>query len=405
MAVRGALDDRLAGIAETLAAAFRFLIEPLAGSSPRATDIQDLLGIDKTQSWRLVKLMGSADPFEAIYETPAPKGLLGIIRAADEAGASAAGVSQARDAVDLFEAFLAEFPDGRAGLDAALAAHVPKARDALYRDARRKMAQGMAQIFGVRAAARYSAAVLMPSPEDSVSVDVVVLTGYVGFRRLRSGPKPIVFTGKHYSQVPGASAPTLLTLDGDQDDDPRLRYIESFSSLPSSKLDMETSGDQIRLMLSEGEPSVNEPVTMFFGQRIARTLKRYQIDERGFEVINNSLKSPSDVAVFDTLIHEDLYPAADPPRITIERSGFNPQRQASRFEDAAFRIDDTIEARPLGTGLERSPSREVPQLRAVLESVFKRCGESADRYRLYRATQVYPLPGFSVVTWLPLPTR
>lgn len=402
MPSQGSLDSRIAGIAEELGVAFRALIEPISGSSPRAADVQDQLGLDKTQAWRVVKLMSSEDPFEAIYESPAPKGLEGIARAASAAGASSDSVSAVHDAIERFANLIAEFPDGRAGLDAALAAHVPKARDELSRDARRKTAQGMAQIFGVRAAARYSAAILMPSSDDDVSADVVVLTGYVGFRRLRSGPKPIVFTGRHYSAVPGAAAPALLTLDGAADDDPRLRYIEQFSTLPPSKLAMETSGDQLRLLLSEGQPGVNEPVTMFFGQRISRALKRHQIDERSFEVINNSLKSPSDTAVFDTLIHEDLYPKADPPRLTIERAGFNPQRQASRFEDEAFRIDDRLEAKSLGRGLNRSTSREVPELREVLASVFERIGQSSDAFRLYRATQVYPLPGFSVVTWLPL---
>ncbi|MEL7485557.1 MAG: hypothetical protein AAFN41_14540, partial [Planctomycetota bacterium] len=213
MTQRGALDERVAGLSEELAMAFRALIEPIVGSSPRATDVQERLGLDKTQSWRVVKLMGGEDPFEAVYESPAPKGLLGIIRSADAAGASAEAISTAEDAVELFETLLAEFPDGRAGLDAALAAHVPKARDAIYRDARRKMAQGMAQIFGVRAAARYSAAIIVPSADDDVSCDVLLLTGYVGFRRLRTGPKPIVFAGRHYKAVPGAEPPRLPTRD------------------------------------------------------------------------------------------------------------------------------------------------------------------------------------------------
>lgn len=402
MTQRGALDERVAGLSEELAIAFRALIEPLVGSSPRATDVQERLGLDKTQSWRVVKLMGGEDPFEAVYESPAPKGLLGIIRAADAAGASAEAIAQAEDAVELYETLLAEFPDGRAGLDAALAAHVPKARDALYRDARRKMAQGMAQIFGVRAAARYSAAIIVPSADDDVSCDVVLLTGYVGFRRLRSGPKPIVFAGRHYKAVPGAEPPRLLTLDGRGDDDPRLRYMDAFSTLPASKLDLEMSGEELRLMLAAGEPGVNEPVTMFFGQRIARGLRRHKIDDRPFEVINNLLKSPSDAAVFDTLIHKDLYPDADPPKLTIERFGFNPTRQSGRFEDDAFRIEDSIAAKSLGIGLARSPSREVPRLKEVLESVFTTSGADPADYRLYRATQVYPLPGFSVVTWLGL---
>ncbi len=405
MPSKGSLDNRMAGIAEELGVAFRALIEPLAGSSPRAADVQEQLGLDKTQSWRVVKLMSSEDPFEALYESPAPKGLEGIARAASAAGASAESVSAAHDAIERYANLIGEFPDGRAGLDAALAAHVPKARDELSRDARRKTAQGMAQIFGVRAAARYSAAILTPSPDDDVSVDVLLVTGYIGFRRLRSGPEPIVFASRHYKPVPGAEPPRTLTLEGGTEDDPRLRYIEAFSTLPASKLDMRNSGDEVRLLLAEGEPGVNEPVTMFFGQRIARALKRSQVDERSFEIVNNLLKSPSDVAVFDTLIHESLYPSADPPTLTIERFGFNPVRQASCFEDNAFRVDDGIEAKSLGKGLARSTSREVPELREVLASVFQRCGLSSEAFRLYRATQVYPLPGFSVVTWLPLEPR
>lgn len=399
----GTLDERVAALAQDLAAAFRGLIDPLTGPNPRPTRVQSLLGIDKTQSWRLVKLMALENPFEAIHESPAPIGLLAIVSSAEKIGGNAEAAGLVRDVIQRFDGMLAEFPDGRTGLNAAVAAHVPKAREALYRDARRKLAQSMAQLPGVRTQTRYAAGILIPSSIDTVSVDAVVLTGYIGFRRLRSGTKPIMFVRQPHDSVPGTGAPEMLTLDGERDEDPMRRYMEEFSTLPASGIRLQPSGGQVRMMLGEHEPGVNEPVTMFFGQRLARVLTRHQIDHRVYDLMNMMVSSSSDAVILDVFIHESLYPDADPPLLTVEHAAFNPQQQRSCFEDDSFRVDDSLVLRPMGTGLDRSSSEEVPGLRRMLESAFARSKADPGEFRLYRATQVYPLPGFSMVTWLPLP--
>ncbi|MEM9374355.1 MAG: hypothetical protein AAGA55_12005, partial [Planctomycetota bacterium] len=345
---------------DRLIACLSALLDPITGPDPKPNDIGSALTLDRTQSWRIHRIISADDPFTALHESPAPKGLGAIIDAAERAGGEADAVQEARRVVASFAALIHEFPDGRAGLDAALSAQVPKALQASIRSARKGVSAGMSQLLGLKAAVRYVGGIVAPSDGNDQTADVIAVAGYKDLRRLRVGPSPVVFSGRTYTQAPGPSEPALLTLDGGSDSDPRLRMLEDFCSIDAQALHLERSGAELRLSLTEDMPGVNETVTLFFGQRIARSLERFRSEGRGHEIVHHAPVLPSDINVFDTFIHKDLYPLADPPRVTVERFGFNPVVQSRKPDDRAYRVDDIEALTSLGTGLDRVAIRAVP---------------------------------------------
>jgi hypothetical protein len=106
--------------------------------------------------------------------------------------------------------------------------------------------------------------------------------------------------------------------------------------------------------------------------------------------------------VFDTFIHKDLFPKASPPRVTVERFGFNPVVQSRKPDDRAYRVDDIETLSVLGHGLRQAPLRAIPNLTEIMTFVFGQAGLDPDDYRLYRTSVEYLPPGFAVVVWLPL---
>jgi hypothetical protein len=396
------LDERLAQMGQSLRAAIRGLVEPLTGPKPKPTDIGEVLGLDRTQAWRIARLVDGSDPYLALHETPAPKGLSLIIDAAERAGADAASAEEARAAVSALAALIHEFPDGRDGLEAALSRRVPKAADAGAKAARKRVSQGMAQLLGLRAAARYVASIIYPDPDSPATAELAAVAGYKDLRRLREGPAPVVFSGRTYMRAPRAGEPRVLTLDGSDDPDPAARLLGSASDVDASMFTHEQSGQEIRLRLAPDAPPVNKPITLFFGQRLSRVLSTEPDGERQHELIHHVPVLPSDVNVFDTLIHRDLFPHARPPRVTVERFGFNPVVQSSKPDDDAFRADAGAEPIDLGTGLARATVRSVPGLTELLGLTMERIGQRADDFRVLRTRIEYLPPGFSVVVWLPL---
>lgn len=401
------LDERLRALGLELRRTLADLLEPLTGPDPRPADIGEVLGIDRTQSWRISRVLLTDDPYAILHETPAPKGLALIVDAAERAGAPTAAARAMRQSIAAFAGLLHEFPDGRAGLEGALSSRVPRAEEASLKAARKKITQGMGQLLGLRAAVRYVASILVPSPGHEALADVVAVAGYRDLRRMRIGPSPVVFSGRTYTRLANAAAPALVTLEGADDPDPRLRLLDDFSELTPEALSLEQSGEELRLVLMPDQPAVNEPITMFFAQRVARSLDR-SMAARGpgdprHEIVHHAPVLPSDVNVFDTLIHRDLFPSADPPAVTLERFGFNPARQVGKPDDAAYRVDSDIDTRRLGWGVRRATVRAVPRLPELLETVFRRIGEDPQDYRMYRTTMEHVPPGFAVVVWIELP--
>ncbi len=392
----------LANLGQKLQLAMRDLIEPLTGLRPRPNDIGEVLSLDRTQSWRLSRMMSDECPYTILYESPAPKGLGLIIDAARRAGSPQEATQLARQVVQAYETLLHKFPEGRTGLDGALSAKVPKAREAANKKALRQVSIGMSQLLGLRATVRYVSGILVPSEHLDTKVDVVAAAGYVDLRRLRIGPSPVVFSGKVYTRKPGVHDPALETLDGDLDPDPRLRLLHQFGSIPPEALTLEPSGDELRLVLASDFPQINTPITIFFGQRIARSLERYQTQDRTHEVVHHAPVLPADINIFDTIIHKDLYHQAKPPKLTIERFGFNPSTQSYKPDDTSYRMDDEPQAIGLGMGIDRINTREIPQLKNLQASVFKRIKHNPNDFYVYRTTIEYLPPGFAVTVWIPL---
>ena len=398
------IEQQLEATGKELTLALAELLEPLAGVDPKPADIGEVLELDRTQAWRLARVIATSDPYEALYETPAPKGLSLIVDAAERAGAPSVATKRMRKAIATFAGLLHEFPDGREGLYGALASRVPRAQEATLKAAKKKIAQGMGQLMGLRSAVRYVASVLVPSEGFDNLADVVAVAGYKELRRVRSGPPPVVFSGRTYTRSEDASAPAIDALDGSTDPDPRMRLLEEFSELTPDALKLEELGEERRLVLAPDQPPINSPITMFFAQRIARSLERTPTGASRHELVHNVPLLPSDVSVFDILIHKDLYPEADPPRVTVERFGFNPAQQVTRPEDTAFRIEEPGDPKAIRHGVSRSTLRAVPFVPELLESVFKRIGEDPKDYRMYRTTLEIVPPGFAVVFWVELPS-
>lgn len=394
-------------VARRLVDSFKGVIEPITGPEPKLADLAQTFSLDRTQAWRIGRLLVDPDPLAALFEAPAPRGLGQTLEAAERVGAARGAVLAAREAVAAFAALIHRFPDGRAGLDAALSSRVPKAQEAAAKAARKRISQGMGQLLGLRAAVRYVASILMPSPGQAELADVVAVAGYKDLRRLRLGPSPVVFSGKTYTRSSasggGGASPAVVTLEGLEDPDPRLRLLAEFSDPAADALHLETIGNELRLVLAPDVPGVNEPITMFFGQRIARSLSRYRTRERWHELVHHAPVLPSEVNVFDTFIHRDLFPEADPPMVTVERFGFNPVVQALRPEDGSYRVDTAEEPKSLGRGLGRSAMRSVPRVTEMLASAFARVGANPEEFRGYRTTLEHVPPGFAVVVWCPLP--
>ena len=247
---------------------------------------------------------------------------------------------------------------------------------------------------------RYVASSGCPSEGFDGRADVIAVAGYKDLRRLRAGPTPAIFSGRTCTKSADASAPAVETLEGTTDPDPRTRLLDDFSEMEHDSLVLETSGEERRLVLAPDQPPLNEPMTLFFAQRLSRSLETVASGKAEHDLIHHTPLLLSDVNTFDTLIHESLFTASDPPAVTVERFGFDPGVQRAKPEDAVYRVGQGERTQDLGRGLRRATIRAVPRVPDLLKYTFERVGLDPSEYRMYRATKKHIPPGFAVVIWL-----
>ncbi len=385
------ISGRIQSLGERLASALRELVETTVGASPRAVTIGEVLKLDKTLAWRVARTIEEDDPFRAVHETAAPKGLLMVVDAASRAGASAPVCDRARAEIEAFASLIGEFPDGRTGLEAAISLHVPEAKARADHDARRNNFKSMAHLLGVRMRAIYTAGIFFPSATEPGAVDFAGTVGRVGLRRLRGGP-PI--------RIVALSADDpLLTLEGEKVSDPWARLLPEFNDPARPPLELDGDGRSEALTLPSNTPDINQPISIFASYLARSAGRSVRGDGSPYETQWAAIGFPSEILLKDYFIHEDLYPEADPPIATTHFGQAYFSLRPDSPEHGRDRIDQELEVTKI-----RSPrSNDVPETERLIPYLFERLGQDMDRFRGYRFRQTHPIPASIVTTWFKLP--
>lgn len=105
--------------------------------------------------------------------------------------------------------------------------------------------------------------------------------------------------------------------------------------------------------------------------------------------------SYNSLLVFDVLLHEDVFPGAE-PRLDIYDTGYDgianvndPKRDIDRVD-----VQESIEF--LGRDMRKLYAPEVPRYSDMLEHLTRTHGWDPARYRAYRTRIQYPVYGWQV---------
>jgi hypothetical protein len=192
-----------------LTRALRTVIDssPLAGLGP--IEAARVLGVDKTLTSRLMSALRAGDPLVALSLLPGAAPLRQFVLAAREHGAGTRVVQAAERELRTFDHELQRTFGTRTRLDAVIADALPEARRRHLVGARQAVYRGIALIKGVSIDLASITWVVHPSRESPRHMDILVLAGFVGVRRLRPTAR-VRLGGRHERPRPGDGA-RLLT--------------------------------------------------------------------------------------------------------------------------------------------------------------------------------------------------
>lgn len=381
------LEVRISRAGDALLKGLGRVLEQVPGAEAGPQRLAGELGVDKVLASRLLKAVRSPDPMSAVHRAPGPEPLRRVLRASAKLGVAEADLVAAHAAVDQFEALIrAEFGD-RSALEAILSGWVPEARREF--ELRRKQAafRAMSQLKGAQTDVFAEAAIFWPTA-DGQRVDVIWLKAAIGLRRLRPGAV-VKFTSQRSVESPDGRRPT--TLAGEPVEAVPNAVVPEFCSEPTPELRGEVAGEMIHYVV-DGVP-LGHAVNLVTCEVNRAELPRYVPTSRGRRAwASSDVAIPSKRLQLDVLVHRDIFPDEDPDlRVydtavlgTADRN--DPARDIDRFD-----LLETVE--PLGVGLRRFGSSDVPHYRRMLERICAAMAYDGAVLRGYRVCTDYPLFG------------
>lgn len=351
------------------------------------------LGLDKVLTSRLLKAMRAADPISAAHAMPGPEPLRRFVRAASRKSVPEAVTGRAHAAIDTFESLIRDRLGDRSQLDAVLSAWAPQARREFELRRKQTAFRALAQLKGIQAQVLAATVVIHPSATPGFA-DVVWINGMLGVHRVRPGVTAKLTTRR---MTPTGSARVPEDLRGRPVVDAKDTLLTEFCASPAPALDVRQNGEVMTYLLAGDGFGASAATSVVFAEvsradlplRVARGSNR-------LSYFFAEVTPPSEVLQFDVLVHRDLYPGQDPSLRVYDTalegvaSPNDPARDADRLD-----VLETIE--PLGLGLRRCRSGDVPRYSDLLSHVTGSLGWDPAEMRAYRCRSTYPLYGSQVM--------
>lgn len=387
---------------DALRAALIELYASVGADPANPQDVARHFGLNKTLTWTVSKVIGSTDPIATLPDVPGSSAMKGLLAAMQRRGASTEAVGRVRTAAQALNDIVELHVGDRATLALVVDGLSPGREDHL--ELSRKLAfRGNSGLWGVQAQVRLMTVFMAPNADDPDRIDMAMVRGYIGFRRLRSEVRWPIFQvrgwGEEGEPVTGPWQP-LAASPGDRDGLPLLRQ---FSTIAASELEAVQTPDGVDYALAPG-PIGNAGAVDCFASDCARSAAgRYQTERDTTGEFGATISAPTKRLIFDLLAHESLDFALTPEVRAF--GGVFMERSEEQVPDGKLPIPvpQNVATLPGRPPVVATPS--VPRYPEIVSFVHERMGWKAEDFRGCRLDLSYPPMGSTVLLRFKLPGR
>jgi hypothetical protein len=360
-------------------------VESVGGGRLNSLALSRKLGIDKSLSWRMLRFAQDADVFSASKHLPGDAGLRIFARAVRTRHAAPEAVANFLSAAEQLEAVARQHAGGRSAFRAMLShcTAEPQADDRAN-EFRKSAFQANAALWGIEAQARVMLAFVIPG--DRGSVDMAIVSGFLGLRRMRRDLA--------WPVAPRRAAAMPLDPSIPMDEPP---LLSGFSSLRADTLRTVGAGHGSWHELPEGDVGSAGAVDCFFGERVpGAPHSPKQRSGRNAEAILR-LDVPVDHVLFDVFVDRSLPIAGEPTAalhglLTGEHAA---DRDRNRVPMVEVPVEIAMEPRAWATGIS-------PRHWELVQDCLRWLNRPAAAFRAHRLTMRWPLIPTALVVSTPL---
>lgn len=388
---------------DRLRAALIELFDHVGADPGSPQDIARRFSLNKNLTWKLSKVIGSANPMVALGHVPGTSAMGILLRTMEAAGASDEVVGRVRRAMASFDEMVEVHVGDRTTLELVLDGMSPTRSDRL--EVSRKLAfRGNSGIFGVQARTKLSATFLAPNKDDPSKLDMAMVRGFVGFRRLRPTVSWPLFRIQEWSDGDDAmvTRPRWEAITPEATDDSGACMMMEFTSerLPSV-VSKPTKGGR-DLVLMPGAVGNFGAIDCFQGDLMRAAVSRYRVgDEDPVGELGSTISVPVEQLVFDLIVHHELEYALTPQVVVFGRGFPHDQTVDLGGGDSVLPIHE--EPRRLAGSPPVVTTPLVPKYTQIFQRVADRLGYPASDFRAVRLKIKYPPLGSTVMLRFDLP--
>lgn len=359
-----------------------------AGADPTKTRASARqLDLNRGLVWRVSRVIYANDIAESASQIPGRTGFSRLITRSRENGASDEVINQATQAYEAYEAITKKYAGDRRTLSAVLANCASPDSTAQLEETRRQMFTSGSAIWGVQAQVRLRTIWIVPNQQDDRMLDVVSVTGYVGFRRLRPIAWPMAYEAvvrEDGSRVLPPVAP-IAQAAGDSSELPLLR---EFCAPDELRIQLVVDDQLKRFELVPGPLGNREIVDCVIGfiGRQNYPIHRGPDHQHGSFILNTD--TPVERVLFDLFVHESL--GFDlPPQVAL-LDQLTRHHAYIPADIAGESLPLTIAARSLGAGSDSCVTPHIPWYVKMLDYVHERLPSDGESFVGHRFEMSYP---------------
>jgi hypothetical protein len=369
------------------------IIELLAAVEADPANPQGLarrFGLNKNLTWRISKVVGTADPYAAVPHIPGTGGFRILFDALARAGAPESLINDARRAAADFQGVVNVHTGDRTTLEMMVNDLLPDAARREQAEQVRKQAfRGNSGIWGVRAKAQMAMNILAPHAGEPDHADLVQVAGLVGFRRLRPDVRWLLFRKERWNDDDPQPDPDVIeSLDPDFPAERGVPLLGEYCTRPVPDIRLIRGESEDQFELPPGPVGATAALTCIYGQVIRKVGATYAQREGEYSEIGCNLVTPAEQFVFDLLVHRDFEWAMPPELAMYGRLDGSAMHMAARRERNLLKVPESVQ--DLGLGVAALVTPLLPRYSNLVRDVFARLAWNADDFRAFRLSMPYP---------------
>ena len=387
-------------VVRSLRGAFSELLNSLGADPQDPQSLSRSFGLNKNLAWKISKVIQTDDPALALQQIPGAAGIKIFVRCMERAGASAALLQTAREAIHEYERLIRVHSGDRATLEMMGNELSPAGRQQRDEFHRKMLFQGASYVWGAQARVILKVGIVGPGHGPGL-LDFASLSALIDFRRFRPNVAWLMAARRSSNDDgTGMSPPASEAIDPRYSSADQAPLMADFCSQPLPELRRFSDPIGTSFELVEGPVGNTGALTCVVGT-IQRYIPYYRTPANDWGEHSAMCDTPAELLILDLFFHERFTFAIPPEPVLYSELGAAAPYPGRGRERNRLPLSESLQ--DLGTGPLLLATPEVRRYSQMVQMMFDRMNWAPTDFHGFRMKIAYPVCPTALVLRYRLP--